>query len=85
MGYKIEYGKQERRKLPQLTILAFCLFLLLVCAFWPQGRAVLVETFFPGDRQVTARAVALLVGKLRDGAGAMEALEAFCGCVLAGS
>lgn len=85
MGYEIHYGKRERKRLPWLTVGIFCAFLALVWAFWPQGRAVLVGTFFPGDGQVTARALALLAGKLKDGAGAMAALEAFCGCVLAGS
>lgn len=85
MGYEIHYEKPAGKRLPWLMAGAFSAFLLLVWAFWPQGRAVLVGTFFPGDRQVTARALVLLAGKLKDGAGAMAALEAFCGCVLAGS
>lgn len=85
MGYEINYGKQPRKRLPWLTLGAFCTFLMLVWAFWPRGRAVLVGVCFPGDRQATARALGLLAGKLKAGAGVVEALEAFCGCVLAGS
>lgn len=85
MGYEIHYEKPARKRLLWLTVGAFCTFLALAWVFWPQGRTVLAGTLFPGDRQVTAQALALLAGKLKDGAGAMEALEAFCGCVLAGS
>lgn len=85
MGYEINYGKRRRNGLPWLTLGIFCAFLALVCVCWPRGRAVLVGICFPGDGQVTARALGLMAGKLKAGAGAMEALEAFCGCVLAGS
>lgn len=83
MGYEIHYGKRERRRLPWLTAGAFAAFLVLVFACWPRGWEVLAETLFPGDRQVTVRALGLLAGKLRSGEGILEAVEAFCGYVLA--
>lgn len=83
MGYEIYYGKRERRRLPWLTAGAFAAFLVLVLACWPRGRAVLAGSLFPGDRQVTARALRLLARELKDGEGILEAMEAFCGCVLA--
>lgn len=83
MGYEIYYGKREKRRLPWLTVGAFAAFLVLVFAFWPRGRAVLAGTIFSGDRQVTARALELLARELKNGEGILEAVEAFCGCVLA--
>lgn len=83
MGYEIYYGKRERRRLPWLTAGAFAAFLVLVLACWPRGREVLAGTLIPGDRQATARALGLLARELKGGAGVMEAVEAFCGCVLA--
>ena len=83
MGYEIYYGKRERRRLPWLTVGAFATFLVLVFACWPRGRTVLAGSLFPGDRQVTVRALGLLARELKGGAGVLEAVEAFCGCVLA--
>lgn len=84
MGYEICYEKKPRRGLFRLTAVAFCVFLALVLTCWPRGRQILAGIFFPGNRQVTARALELLAETLGSGAGAMEALEAFCGCVLSG-
>lgn len=83
MGYVIHYGKQEKRQFGRMTTVAFLIFLLLVCTCWPRGRSILMGLLLPGDRETTLQALALLSGELKSGAGVMEALETFCGCIFA--
>lgn len=91
MGYQVEYeptGKVHRQddkkqgNLPALTAAFLLAFLLLVNGFWPRGREVLCEIFFPGDAAVTAAALDTFAQELRDGKPVGTAVESFCRCVI---
>ena len=60
----------------------FLLFVLFVCRFWPEGRAVFAQLLFPGGAQPAMAAAEVFVEELRNGEPISEALEHFCRDIL---
>ena len=88
MNYRIEYAPMRLPKSPappphrQLLLLtggAFCFFLFLTAAFWPEGRQALLSLLLPGPE------AGRLLSKLAEGVPAGEAVESFCRELLAGA
>lgn len=91
MGYTIAYHGADaakkttvrrRSQLPVLTAAFLLVFLLLTNLFWPAGRNKLRHIILPGDPDVTAHAVTVLVDDLRAGAPVGEAVKTFCSEIL---
>lgn len=88
MGYRVEYEpmgkvkKWEKGKLSMLTAAFLLAFLLFVNGFWPRGREVLRQIFWPGDGMVTAAALDAFAEELRSGESVGTAVESFCRCVI---
>lgn len=93
MGYRIDYGPVkkvrgvERRvsRIASLTGLFLLLFMITVCAFWPEGTAVLRDWILPGDPAVTAAAMEELTDSLRTGEELSDSLRTFCIRILEGA
>jgi hypothetical protein len=85
MGYRIVYGKQEKKivspKKIWLIVPAVILFALLL---WPAGRNTVRDIILPGDPDVTTAALQTLVSELGDGQGFGEAMTAFCKEIITG-
>lgn len=85
MGYKIVYGKRERKKLPVKKYIILSSFVIVTAMMlWPTGRRVLQDSLLPGDAQVTASALETLVFELEQGGGVEKAVTAFCQEIIAG-
>lgn len=88
MGYRIVYDGRPEESCDKagnrflLTAFWFCVFLLLVCAVWPEGRTLLRCIFIPGDPERTAQAASMLLEQLRNGVAMDEAVTAFCRTVI---
>lgn len=91
MGYIIAYNGADavkratmhrKSKLPALTVAFLLTFLLLTELFWPAGKEKLRHILLPGDPDVTAHAVTVLVDDLRAGEPVGEAVKAFCSEIL---
>ena len=90
MSYRIEYqpmkwpGSRERGSLRRaaLTGVFFLLYLLLVDAFWPQGRELLRELLIPGDPDVTMEAFGIFAHAIQSGSPFADAAEVFCRTIM---
>lgn len=92
MSYVIRYGSEDTRtkasrihrtRLSAMTAGFFLGFLLLTKLFWPDGTSMLRQILLPGNEEVTARAVTVLVEDLRAGEPVGDAVRAFCGEIIA--
>ena len=81
MGYRIDYAGERKTEPIQrnrhFTLYWFGVFLLLVCGFWPEGRAVLRSILLPGDPENTIHAAAQLLDQLRSGETMGDAVTVF--------
>lgn len=64
---------------------AFLVFCLLVTSFWPAGREVLREWIYPGDPEITRRALLRLASGLMAGEELGESVAVFCREILNGA
>ena len=93
MGYRIDYGPVKKvrgvekriSRVATLTGLFLLLFMICVCAFWPEGTAVLRDWILPGDPAVTAAAMEELTDSLRTGEELSDSLRTFCIRILEGA
>lgn len=90
MGYRIDYyGKKNNCIPPQrrkgLAWLFFGIFLLLVCAFWTEGREVLIRCLWPGDVEDFRRAAGLFLDSVECGLSFEDSAAIFCREVLSGA
>ena len=88
MAYRIEYGtvnkpqKEPGRhplRIPLLTALFFLVFVLFVNLAWPEGKAVLQDSFLPGNSK---QSFAELITDLQEGEPLSDAVTAFCKSIL---
>ena len=77
MGYRVEYGapEQKRISLAGATAVWLVVFLLLVGLCWPEGAQTLRDLLIPGDPSVTTAALEQFAGEIRSGAAWQEALS----------
>lgn len=94
MGYKIIYNPEEKKKYPMKERsrikLRWCIPVMLVLSFVlalgkPQFRAKLEEWLIPGDSEVTKAAFSEMLGQLRVGENAVDAVTTFCRTIIGGS
>ena len=85
MGYRIVYGKKEKKIIsPKKICLIITGITALAMLMWPAGRTFVAGVFLPGDADVTASAVRTLVAELKEGQGIGNAVTAFCQEIIAG-
>ena len=85
MGYRIVYGKQEKKIIsPKKTGLIVTGIAVTALLLWPTGRSAVRELILPGDADVTAAALQNLVSELGEGQEFGEAVTAFCQEIIAG-
>ncbi len=86
MSYRVDYGPMKKvrgvekrisRRLA-LTGVFFLLFVVMLCSFWPEGKAAVQELLLPGDQAVTAAAWEEFAGDLRAGEIVGGSLRSFC-------
>ena len=91
MGYRIAYGRTDRKThgVPllrkNLTMLFFAVFLILLWAFWPEGKNVLIQCLWPGDADTLQNAAGLFVDCVECGLSFGDSAEIFCREVLSGA
>ena len=93
MSYRIDYGpvkkvrgvEKRTSRVAALTGMLLLLFVITVCAFWPEGAAVLRDWILPGDPAVTAAAMEELTDSLRTGEKLSGSLRTFCIRILEGA
>lgn len=85
MGYRIVYGKKEKKIIPIRKIGAVVAVIsAIILLLWPAGRSAVADVLLPGDAEVTAMAVQTMVNELNEGQGIGEAVTAFCQEIIAG-
>lgn len=85
MGYRIVYGRKERKRISPKKIGAiFAVMIVVAILMLPSSRAVVAEILLPGDPEVTASALQTLVSDLGEGQGIGDAVTAFCHEIIAG-
>lgn len=91
MSYRVEYfwdrdlrpAPVRRGIRPVLFMLIFFgVFLVSVSAWWQQGREVLMQLLFPGDRGAVVAAFSDLTRQLDQGIPLLEAAESICNGLL---
>lgn len=91
MGYRIEYGPQERRgeqgkslsgRSILLTVCVFAVFVLSVRRWWAEGWEVLSMMLLPGDWNEAELAAEAFVQSVRSGSSLSEAVAAFCADII---
>ena len=94
MGYRIEYGYGpvvwNPGKIRWGRVLCFSGALLaglctLISCFWPEGREVLREWFYPGNAVVTRQALIHMATGLQAGEPLGEAVLVFCREIMTGA
>lgn len=94
MGYKIMYSPEDNSKYPMRKptksrsrwIIPLLLVAVLILALGrPHLRTKLEDWLVPGDTDVTKAAFAAMVGQLREGENAVDAVTAFCRMIIDGS
>lgn len=87
MGYSIRYGNETNKKLSMKTkgrikkkyiVMASALCVLLIMLMIQPVRNRIINFFFPGDTEVTRRALKDLTTDLQNGAPIGDAVTAFC-------
>lgn len=87
MGYRITYDGTggvrtktfyQPKRLPCLIGAFLILFLLLTCAFWPEGKDQIKQILIPGDPDITQQAVSDLIVDLQNGESISDSVTAFC-------
>ena len=87
MAYRVEYSWDRDKPQVQswcgirrsmLVLVFFFLFLLSVRVYWQQGRQVLMQLLFPGDRGSVAAAFSSMTRQLQQGTPVLEAAETVC-------
>jgi hypothetical protein len=85
MGYRIVYGKQEKKILPLRKIGAIAAVIaVMAILLWPAGRSAVAQMLLPGDAEITATALQNMAKELGEGQGIGEAVTAFCQEIIAG-
>lgn len=85
MGYRIVYGKQEKKIIsPKKIGLIISAILVFAMLLWPSGRNAVRNLILPGDADVTAAALQKLVSELGEGQSIGEAVTVFCQQIIAG-
>jgi len=85
MGYRIVYGKQEKKIIPLKRIGAIAAGIAVSAVLlWPASRSAVTEILLPGDEEITAKALQTMVEDLGEGNGIGEAVTAFCREIIAG-
>lgn len=89
MAYKIRYDtatkpeKTNHFRVQVLTATFFLAFLLVVTAFWEQGRQVIRNYLLPEEGKVVNAAEALAT-ELENGTSFFDAMEVFCESIING-
>lgn len=87
MGYHIEYNdltnitvqkKYIQNTVPWLTLLFFCIFLLLLEQFWIEGRETLHLLLWPGGFSTVEEAMDCALEQLHTGQSVSDAVKVFC-------
>lgn len=87
MGYRVEYGPQEKKKeskllnplkMQILTTVFLLFFVLGVRGAWPEGTEKLKEFLLPGELSVTETAFQNLVTEIKEGESIGDAVSTFC-------
>ena len=87
MGYRVEYGPQEKKqesklwnslKMQILTTVFLLFFVLGVRGAWPEGTEKLKEFLLPGQPSVTETAFQNLISDLKEGDSIPDAVSTFC-------
>lgn len=85
MAYRITYQIQPKRqgvflryfRLPALTLLCFCLFLLLTEMLWSDGMTAFGDILTPHGRIIAVSALNEMAEKLHDGESPVIAIVYF--------
>lgn len=85
MGYRIVYGKQEKKIIPfkRIGVIA-AVIAVSAMLLWPASRSAVAEILLPGDAEITAKALQTMAEELGEGQGIGEAVTAFCQEIIAG-
>ena len=86
MGYHISYNKGDKRHFrnckrssaPKRWVVVGCVIFLLSAIMLGFQYAPFRNALLPGDGEVTAHAVGVLINDLRSGESVREAITAFC-------
>ena len=80
MGYRIIYDTEdemEKKIFPAVRLFFTVFFLLIfwcsVSAFWPEGKAVMLELLIPGDPERSIHVLEVFAGELECGFSWMDA------------
>lgn len=89
MPYRVDYGAPEPHdrgewgaRLIVSVFVFFCFFMLLVQAFWPEGREVLLKLLIPADTEAVWSAFGEFSRELDQGIPLKFAAQNFCSGLL---
>ena len=94
MAYKIIYDSDAQKyevcekkhsHFYAYCAVAFAIFVMLTCLFWPEGKRELQDLLIPGDNAVTMEALENMKDSLIDGADLKTAVSGFCREIIHGA
>jgi len=73
-----ENGRRKKFRVPILSCVCFCIFLLIVKLCWSKGHQVLGQVLFGGDIQILDQALRYTAEAVMSGQTIPSAIESFC-------